>query len=533
VTFGSDELFSLQQLPKIRLTLSAEAIADLGQEPREYVSGGVSLLDREFTNVGIRLKGTFSFQGLGGKAAFKLKFNKFENGARLFGLEGLTLNNMRQDHTQLHEVLAYKVFRAAGAAAPRVGFAEVYVNDVYYGLYALIESQDDSFLEHRFADASGSLYEGDFGDDLVPEDLWEFDQDEGADKSREDLSKLIAAVGLPGDDVFFGDDALVDVDPFLAFVASEGITGHWDGYRKSHNYRIYHEPSVDKWYFFAWGADQAMQGPQSVFGSMGLLSRKCFALPTCLAEYKRVALDVADVFEALDLEKLMDDAITLTQDALARDTRQPWPLEGIDRHRLVMRDLIRAQPDEWRQRLQCLDDAGNQRDLDGDGYGACFDDCDDSSDQASPVGTEVCDGLDNDCNGLVDDLAECTCPTQTLAGVTWHFCDREFSWSRAAQHCRDLGAELATIEDAVQNTAVWQATQSIRTGWWWHGLNDGAVESVYTWSDGSDASFRTFAIGEDDDHGTEDCVGFTPHGNGDWGDVRCQNLYPFVCRSDD
>ena len=58
-------------------------------------------------------------------------------------------------------------------------------------------------------------------------------------------------------------------------------------------------------------------------------------------------------------------------------------------------------------------------DFDGDGHGnptvsqlACSaptdyvllgDDCDDSSDQALPGGTEVCDNLDNDCNGLVDD----------------------------------------------------------------------------------------------------------------------------------
>ncbi len=56
-------------------------------------------------------------------------------------------------------------------------------------------------------------------------------------------------------------------------------------------------------------------------------------------------------------------------------------------------------------------------DLDGDGYkspkpgfapgapGSCGDDCDDRSAAAHPGGTEACDGVDNDCNGKIDDNA--------------------------------------------------------------------------------------------------------------------------------
>ena len=56
-------------------------------------------------------------------------------------------------------------------------------------------------------------------------------------------------------------------------------------------------------------------------------------------------------------------------------------------------------------------------DLDGDGFnaprpgtqagepGSCGDDCNDASDKAFPGNTEVCDGVDNDCNGVVDDNA--------------------------------------------------------------------------------------------------------------------------------
>ncbi len=42
-------------------------------------------------------------------------------------------------------------------------------------------------------------------------------------------------------------------------------------------------------------------------------------------------------------------------------------------------------------------------DADMDGYSTCFGDCDDSDADRSPGATEICDGLDNDCDALIDD----------------------------------------------------------------------------------------------------------------------------------
>jgi hypothetical protein len=66
-------------------------------------------------------------------------------------------------------------------------------------------------------------------------------------------------------------------------------------------------------------------------------------------------------------------------------------------------------------------------DLDGDGHraplpghlagdpGSCGDDCDDTSALAQPGGEELCDGVDNDCNGVIDDAANFVPLTDAIA----------------------------------------------------------------------------------------------------------------------
>ena len=57
------------------------------------------------------------------------------SGQRFLGLKKLTLNNMVQDASMVHEGLAYRAFRAVGVPAPRTGYAFVRLNGSAYGVY--------------------------------------------------------------------------------------------------------------------------------------------------------------------------------------------------------------------------------------------------------------------------------------------------------------------------------------------------------------------------------------------------------------
>jgi len=528
---SADELYGVERVWHIDLQLSGENLASLREFPRTYVEGDVRIGNKTIEHIGIRLKGAFSFQGLGGKASFKLKFNKYQEGQRFVGLEKLTLNNMRQDRSQVHEWLGYQVFRAGGVPAPRSGYA--WVNDEIYGLYANVETVDDRFLSDRFEEGDGNLYEAPWGADLDIESMDLYQQDEGDDTSRTDLGLLVAQVERQGDSVFFADDALVDTDEFLRFVASEAITGHWDGYWKSNNHFIYHQAPTDEperglWSFMPWGLDQSFGQELNPFASQGVLAKKCFSLPSCKSAYTQVGLEVVSSVEGLLLQGSMQEATLLIEEYVQADPRSPHPPAKLARYQAIANARLAVLPEVMREHFSCIED-GLEQDRDGDGFGACTDDCNDTSDQARPGGTEVCDGLDNDCDGQVDEVM-CPCSEETIMGLRYLFCDVMVSWRVAKSECEGRGGSLATFsertmsDEAFAHASVLQPTRS-----WYLGATDSAEEG--TWLDGNDQTLSTyFAPGEPDDFGGEHCAALASFADGDWEDVRCNTLLPYICQ---
>jgi CotH kinase protein len=316
---SADEMYEPGTVVAIDLTLPPASIAALEADPEgDYVEGTFSLAPSDGTpagigafstpiTVGVRLKGEGSFEGLDGKAAFKLKFNQFVKGQKFLGLKKMTLNNMVQDPSMVHEALAYQAFRAAGVPAPRTGYADVRVNGVEFGLHLNLETLDDVALKRIFGDFEEPpqhLYEGAFGVDVLPGEADEFEVDEGEGGDRSDLEALIGAVAASSPSSFSERVAAVaDLGEMTRMWAVERYVGHWDGYSgrvKPHNYYLYSDPA-GVFQMLPWGTDQTWSQPQLGFGPPGpVLFEDCFADPACAALYRQALRQARAVVSGLD-----------------------------------------------------------------------------------------------------------------------------------------------------------------------------------------------------------------------------------------
>lgn len=374
----------------VDLTLSSAAKDALEDEPGEYVQGTFSVTkSADGTPAGeeatpliaerpveVRLKGTVgsSFRKLTGKAGFKLKFKKAD---AVLGLRKMTLNNMVQDPSMIHEMLAYAAFRTAGVPASRTGYAYVRLNGEDFGVYLNLENLDDVALVKLFGsfdDEVQHLYEGEVGDDVDPAGAPGFEIDEGPE-DRGDLEALIAAANGGGSAPWSERIApYANLGEMTKMWAVEKYIDHWDGYaghtnpeqaaknERPNNYYLFSEPS-GRFQMLPWGADQTWiptigvgtPGREVTFdGSGGILFDKCLEDEECFRLYWEALRDITDAVASLDPGQLAGASADLLaswqQEELSNSSREEYTLEDVEDAVDVTRDFIagrRAEAEAW------------------------------------------------------------------------------------------------------------------------------------------------------------------------------------------
>ena len=521
-----EDFYALRVLPSFEIELAPGAREALAVEPREWVKARFRYRGETWDEVAVRLKGHRSMRKLDEKPSFKVQFDKFVK-QRFLGLRSITLNGMVEDPTLVREALGYRLFRKVGVPAPDTGYAQVTLDGERLCLYLLVESVDQEFLDRRFGDHKGDMYEGEYGCDLYPEDVQGMEREvNGQDRSH--LAALVESAGGPVDRLI-GEEASRFDSSALAYLAVSALIGDFDGYRHSHNYRLYRDPEAKRWFFIPWGIDRTFYNRLDPFDSNGLVARRCFEDRACRIAYVKQLRRVLAAYQELDLEQGLDVLSAFVADASAGDPRRPYTPERTEKARGRLKKFLRQRASDLADELGCLD-GQREVDRDGDGHG-CMD-CDDADAAVHPGAAESCNQVDDDCSGLADDSPVCPCPTAVVDGVNFALCELPMTWPDAAGFCMAKGGTLARIDSRAQSEALYREAKRLDgKSRWWIGLSDRSAEGQFQWIDGAPLSFTGWSKGEpNNDTCNQDCAALKRRGDGAWHDTHCGQAQPFVCR---
>ncbi|GMV41342.1 MAG: hypothetical protein AMXMBFR64_30580 [Myxococcales bacterium] len=525
-------LYDPMRVAEVDLWVDAAGLKALWQDPYTYVDGRIRVTLDGYTSpvldVGVRLKGRIgSFRTLNEKAAFKVKFNHKVKGTKWIGLKKLTLNNMVQDTSMVHEVLSYALMREVGLPASRTGYAWVRLNNRDYGLYLNLETYDDVFTAKHFP-STQHLYEGGYGLDVTPGAAPQFDLDEGDATDLSDLEALIAAAAKPAGQAWLDAvGAVADLDELRLLWAAEIYTGHWDGYAPTINNYYLHSDADGRFAMLTSGTDQTFGSHLDFHGGNGLLFKRCMETWPCRQAYDQQMATLVAAVPPLHLGAYAKSVAAFLKPWVEADPRKPYSTAQVASAVQGTVDFLAKRQADASNTFSCL--VSGSPDPDGDGY-PCTSDCDNGDPSIHPGAEDLCgDGVDQDCSGVADDGAGCPDWTEVYWGATRYLvCTTPRSWQAGREHCQALGADLVSIETVQERDWLRTNAPGVASNSHWIGLSDLATEGVFVWVNGTTPGFWGFAGGEPNDWGgNEDCTEM--YANGAWNDLDCAVPRRLIC----
>jgi len=115
----------------------------------------VKINDQAFDSVGVKYKGSSSYDSTYVKNPFHISLDEFKN-QTYQGIKSIKLANGFSDPSMVREVLAYDILKNYMECS-RSNFAQVYINGAYIGLYSNDESVNKTFCSNHFY-SSGNTF---------------------------------------------------------------------------------------------------------------------------------------------------------------------------------------------------------------------------------------------------------------------------------------------------------------------------------------------------------------------------------------
>lgn len=281
---ADDDVWDDRYVPVVRLTVGGADWADQLKalipqddcDQRAYLEAALTYENprtgesERYERVGLRYRGHSALTE-GQRWGFKISFNEFDSLQVFHELHNINLMGTEGDYSLMRERLAQWVMRGAGVPAPRVGHVQLYVNEVYQGVFPFPEeADDDPFLDAHFDDDRGGFYKiegycggtADFEDEGDDPERYDAKYAPRADTTLEqlaaDIIPLVRCANQDDAGLLGCLPAHADVDEWLTEIAVDMVLPDVDGFAGAgQNFLFYDDPRSGTFVVIPWDKDQS------------------------------------------------------------------------------------------------------------------------------------------------------------------------------------------------------------------------------------------------------------------------------------
>ena len=360
----SDELFDDTTLQELRLTMSTRDLQTLRAEfaANTYYPADLQWRDVKVRNVGLRSRGSGSRSAT--KLGIQLDFDRYSTSQQFLGMTSLVLDNLVQDPAMVRERVSMAFYERMGLPAPRESFCRLYINDVYQGVYGVVEAITSALLARTTDDPTAYLYEfhyaspffGEYlGNDLAP---YKTMFESRSHKKESDsvlygpIRDLFREVNEPDDSVWRDRvGAVLDLEQFVKYVAVETYLSEIDGILSSSgmsNFYLYRPTGSTQHRLVPWDKDRTFSEYDSSVVA-GVDRNEILRRALAYADLKALYLDTLaacarSAATQFWLEREIVRNSQLIAAAAVEDTTKPYSDEDVTSAVSYLRTFARRRP---------------------------------------------------------------------------------------------------------------------------------------------------------------------------------------------
>ncbi len=197
----------------------------------------------------------------------------------------MSLISSLQDPSYIHQKINYDSMKSLDIPAARASFAALYINNIYWGLYMMMENLDSDYLKRECGNDDGTFYKCRhfatleyLGPDPKTYETYSYDPSAGPTYKLEKKSKLyeswvdfiqlVTALNATDEEFVEQFEQIMDVKRYLRNVVFDAVTCTWwkvkyvicianhDSYAfNANNYALYHNTKSGLFQYIGYDTD--------------------------------------------------------------------------------------------------------------------------------------------------------------------------------------------------------------------------------------------------------------------------------------